>query len=107
MFSKEVINELVTVVGKENVISELEDLVTYSFDATAAMPRVKPDVVVTPLNTEHVVKIVEVAKKYEIPIYPRGSGTNLSGGTIPLEKGIVVSMVHMNKILEVDLDNRE
>lgn len=105
MFTKEVINELITAVGKENVINELEDLITYSFDATAAMPRIKPDVVVTPLSPEQVVKVVEVAKKYELPIYPRGSGTNLSGGTIPLQKGIVMSMVHMNKILEVDLDN--
>lgn len=105
MFSKEVIQELIAVVGKDNVFSEVEDLVTYSLDATAAMPRVLPDVVVTPLSTEHVVKIVEIANKHQLPIYPRGSGTNLSGGAIPLSKGIVLSMVRMNKILEIDLDN--
>ena len=105
MFNQEVLNELIKALGKENVISEKEDLLTYSFDATAAMPRQMPNVVVTPNNTEQVVAVVKIANRYKVPIYPRGSGTNLSGGTIPLEQGIVLSLLNMNKILEIDDEN--
>ncbi|MFA6807995.1 MAG: FAD-linked oxidase C-terminal domain-containing protein [Eubacteriales bacterium] len=105
MFTKEVLNELIKILGKERVLSEKEDLVTYSFDGTAAVESTMPDVVVMPGSTEQVVEIVKIAKKNNIPIYPRGSGTNLSGGAIPINKGIVLSMVQMNKILEMDPEN--
>jgi len=99
------ISELIKLLGKENVLSEKELLYCYSYDATADMPAVLPDVVVTPTSTEDVVKVVKLAAQHKMPIYPRGSGTNLSGGTIPIKKGIVLSMLKMNKILEVDAEN--
>ena len=105
MFNQEVLNELIKSLGKDNVLTEKEDLLTYSFDATAAMPRETPNVVVTPNNTEEVATVVKIANRYKVPIYPRGSGTNLSGGTIPLEQGIVLSLLHMDKILEIDDEN--
>lgn len=105
MLTKEALNELTRVLGEENVITTKEDLMTYSYDATAAMPKQLPDVVVTPAEVGHVIEIVKIANRHHIPIYPRGSGTNLCGGTIPLEKGIVLSMLNMNKIIEVDPDN--
>lgn len=105
MFTKEVLNDLITVLGKENVLSEREDLITYSYDATAAVDSQEPDVVVTPTSTSDVVEIVKIANRYKVPIYPRGSGTNLSGGAIPLNKGIVLTTQKMNKILELDVDN--
>lgn len=105
MFTKEVLSELIRVLGKENVLSEKEDLITYSYDATAAVPSQEPDVVVTPTTTQQVVEIVKIANRYKLPIYPRGSGTNLSGGAIPLKKGIVLTTMKMNKILELDSDN--
>lgn len=105
MFSKEVVNDLIKAIGKENVLSEKEDLITYSYDATAGIPNVVPDVVVTPTSTDQVQAIVKIANRYQVPIYPRGSGTNLSGGAIPIKKGIVLATVKMNKILEVDAEN--
>lgn len=105
MLKAEALKELIQVLGQENVITEKEDLLTYSYDATAAMKHVLPDVVITPNSTEEVAEVVKIAIKYSLPIYPRGSGTNLSGGTIPLEKGIVMSMLNMNRILEVDDEN--
>lgn len=105
MLKPEVLQELIQVLGKENVFTEKEDLITYAYDATAAMERVLPDVVITPASTEQVAEVVKIADKYQTPIYPRGSGTNLSGGTIPLKNGIVMSMLNMNKILEVDAEN--
>lgn len=105
MLKAEALKELIQVLGQENVITENEDLLTYSYDATAAMKHVLPDVVITPNSTEEVAEVVKIANKYSIPIYPRGSGTNLSGGTIPVEKGIVMSMLNMNRIIEVDDEN--
>ena len=105
MLAREVLQELIQVLGAENVLTEQEDLLTYAYDATAAMKHHKPDVVVSPLTTEQVAEVVKIAVRYNIPIYPRGSGTNLSGGTIPSKGGIVLSMLNINKILEVDQDN--
>lgn len=105
MSAKEAISELIKALGKENVLAEREDLITYSYDATAVVPHQEPDVVVMPTKTEDVVEIVKIANRYKLPIYPRGSGTNLSGGAIPIKKGIVLSTQKMNKILELDTDN--
>lgn len=105
MISQEMVSELKAVLGLENVLTETEDMITYSFDATAGMPSQKPDVVVTPSSTEEVAAIVKLANKYSVPVYPRGSGTNLSGGTIPIKGGIVLSMLNMNRIIEVDSEN--
>lgn len=105
MFSKEALKDLINVLGTDNVFSEKEDLITYSYDATAAVASQEPDVVVTPTSTDQVVEIVKIAKRYKLPIYPRGAGTNLSGGAIPIKQGIVLTTMKMNKILEVDADN--
>ncbi len=93
------------IVGKENVLWNAVDLTAYSYDATADQPRQTPDVVVFPTTAEAVQKIVHFAREQKTPLYPRGSGTNLSGGTIPLRKGIVISFQKMNKILEIDAEN--
>lgn len=105
MLKAEALNELIQVLGKENVVTEHEELLSYSYDATAAMPHQTPDVFITPKTTEQVSEVMKIATKYALPVYPRGSATNLSGGTIPIEKGIVMSMLHMNQIIEVDAEN--
>lgn len=105
MSKSQVIDALVKAIGKENVITEYEELVCYSFDATADMPSQMPDVVVTPTSTNDVVEILKLANQYKMPVYPRGSGTNLCGDTIPLKGGIVMRTQKMSKIVEVDADN--
>jgi glycolate oxidase len=105
MIDKIIINQLKGIVGEENVLTQKVDLVTYSYDATADVPTELPDVVVMPLDTEAVQKVVKLAREHKIAIYPRGAGTNLSGGTIPLKKGIVLSLQRMNKIVEIDAAN--
>lgn len=105
MIDKSIINQLKGIVGEENVLTQKVDLVTYSYDATADVPTELPDVVVMPLDTEAVQKVVKLAREHKIAIYPRGAGTNLSGGTIPLKKGIVLSLQRMNKIVEIDAAN--
>lgn len=103
--NKNVINELVALLGKENVLTEKEDKINYSYDATADMPSREPDVIVTPSRKEEIVGLVKLAAKYKVPIVTRGSGTNLSGGTIPVDGGIVLSMLKFDKIIEVDPAN--
>jgi glycolate oxidase len=103
MLDKAVVEQLKAIVG--DVLTRKVDLVTYSYDATADVPRQIPDVVVMPSNPEQIQQIVNLARTRDIPIYPRGAGTNLSGGAIPLNGGIVLSFQKMNRILEVDVQN--
>jgi len=105
MIDSSIVTKLVEIVGKDNVLTNKVDLVSYSYDATADVPTQMPDVVVMPTTTEMVQQIVNIARTNKLAIYPRGAGTNLSGGTIPLKKGIVLSFQRMNKILEVDAAN--
>ncbi len=105
MLAQNILEELKKIVGKENVLTSKEDMIAYSFDATAAMPEVKPDVVVMPENKEQIVEIVKLAGQNKIPIITRGAGTNLSGGTIPIKNGIVLSMLKLDKIIEIDAEN--
>lgn len=105
MVNAQAMEALTRALGKENVITEAEDLLCYSFDATADMPSKVPDVVVIAQNVSQVVEIINIARKFKLPVYPRGSGTNLSGGTIPIHGGIVLSMKGMDKIVEIDADN--
>src|SRR5690349_14432639 len=80
------IKELKNALGPDGVLDRAEDLMVYEYDASLAKGR--PDIVVLPRSTEHVVAVVQVARKYKIPIVPRGSGTGLSGGSVPRTGGI-------------------
>lgn len=105
MFDKNVVEALKKIVGDEYVLTDKGDLLTYSYDGTPDQPQVMPEVVVVPETTEEIIEIVKLAKAEDFHIYTRGSGTNLSGGTIPLRKGVVLVTTRMNKILEVDPEN--
>ncbi|HMK44696.1 MAG TPA: FAD-linked oxidase C-terminal domain-containing protein [Dissulfurispiraceae bacterium] len=102
---KTVVERLEKIVRAGYVLTKKADLIAYSYDATADVQTELPDVVVLPDSAEQVQQIVKLANEFRVPIYPRGAGTNLSGGTIPLKKGIVLGLQRMNRILEVDADN--
>ncbi len=103
MISSSVIDQLRRIAGKENVFTEPEDLTCYSYDSTHLSAL--PEVVVAPLTTAEISEIVKLANIERIPIIPRGGGTCLSGGTIPVAGGIVLAMHRMNKIIEIDEAN--
>ena len=86
-------------VGKENVLSTLEDRICYAYDGTK-QKRI-PDVVVRPHSTRHVSDILRYANEREIPVYPRGAGSGLTGGAVPVQGGIVLDFTQMNQILEI------
>ena len=105
MLAQSMLSQLEQIVGKDNVLTSKMDMVAYSYDATADMPKQTPDVVVFPQDSDMVQAIVRLAREHKVPIYSRGAGTNLSGGAVPLKKGMVLSFQKMNKILNIDPDN--
>lgn len=94
-----IVEELREAVGSVRVSTAAEDLVTYAYDGTWAEAR--PDVVVHPEKTEQVAAILRVADTNRIPVVPRGSGTGLAGGSLPVEGSICLNLARMNRILEV------
>jgi glycolate oxidase len=103
MLSNTVIKEIKKIAGKENVLTTEEELLCYAYDSTPQS--YTPQLVVRPRFAAEIQDIVKLANKYRIPLVPRGAGTGLSGGSLPVEGGIVVDLTRMNKILEIDEDN--
>jgi len=103
---EKIIERLKNIVGERNVTMDPEKLEVYSHDEEG-QPRVEipPEVVVFPETTEQVSEIMKLANEELIPVTPRGAGTGLSGGAVPLYRGIVLSLEKMNKILELDERN--
>ena len=99
---KDILEELREIVGDENVRLEEDYLEKYSKDETSGIDNRKPEVVVFPISTEQVAKIIRLSNSLMIPITPRGAGTGLSGGAVPIFGGIVLSLEKMNRIIEFD-----
>jgi glycolate oxidase len=96
--------DLLTLLPSEQVLHEPEHLLTYGFDGTAAW-RGEASVVVLPRTTEEVARIVRYAAERRVPIVTRGSGTGLSGGSIPSPGEIVLCLAQMDRLLELDARN--
>jgi len=86
------------------VLSQKEDLLLYEYDGS--VEKACPELVVFPHTTEHVSRIVKMAAKYQVPIVGRGAGTGLSGGALARGGGVMLVFARMNKILELDVENR-
>ncbi len=102
--SSDIFTNLREIVGAENVLTSREDLIAYSFDGTAAMQQL-PAGVVFATTTGQVAQILTLANQTKTPIVTRGSGTGLSGGSLPSTDCIVLCLVKMNRILELDRAN--
>ena len=92
------------VVGARNAVSAAGELRTYECDGLLGY-RIRPRIVVLPASTEEVAACVRLAREHGLPIVPRGAGTGLSGGALPVEGGIVIGTARMNRILGIDLVN--
>ncbi len=97
--------ELEGIVGGGAVLSDPEELLVYESDGLTLF-RALADFVVFPRSTEHVAAIVKLADREKLPFVARGAGTGLSGGCLPTEGGLVISLMRMNRVLEVDYDNQ-
>jgi len=98
------IKELAKIVGQENALSAKRDLLAYSYDAT--QEQVMPEVIVFPNNAAEISMVVKAAHRELIPVVPRGAGTGISGGTVPLKGGIVLELSRLNRILAMDTADR-
>lgn len=91
-------------VSAEQVLTEPEDLIPYSFDGTPTLSQL-PECVVLPENTEQIAACVRLASETKTPLVTRGSGTGLSGGSVPVAGCVVLCTTRMNRILEIDAAN--
>ncbi len=92
------------IVGAENILTAKEDLIPYSFDGTAAMQQM-PGCVAFATTTEQVSQTLKLANQTKTPLVTRGSGTGLSGGSLPSTDCLVLCLTKMNRILELDRAN--
>ena len=99
-----ILSELRAIVGNANVLTAQEDLIPYSFDGTAALQQM-PGCVVFPQSSDHVSAFLKLANRTKTPVITRGTGTGLSGGSLPVPGCIVLCLVKMDKILELDRAN--
>ena len=104
MLETKIISQLQKIVGKDAVLTSKEDLNAYSYDGTATWAHL-PDVVVLPTTSEQVSQIMKLANEKRVPVTPRGAGTNVSGGSVPIKGGIVLCTTRMNKILNINKTN--
>jgi len=95
---------LAEIVGDKNILTG-DELESYSRDEMPEPKSILPEVVVKPGDSGSVARILKLANQRNIPVTPRGGGTGLSGGAVPIYGGIVLSLERMNRILEIDEDN--
>src|SRR4051794_25975677 len=99
----EIVKKLVDITDEDRVLRSLDERYSYAFDASFGT--YLPDVVVFPKNAQEIAEIMKLANREKIPVTPRGGGTSLSGGPLPVAGGIVLVMTRMNKLLQIDRDN--
>ncbi|MFH1011082.1 MAG: FAD-linked oxidase C-terminal domain-containing protein [bacterium] len=102
---RRIVPELEAVIAPAQVLrDDHDDFAKYGSDETEDLVFL-PDIVVRPETTEQVSKILKLCYREKVPITPRGGGTGLSGGALPVHGGVVLSLERMNKILEIDKEN--
>ncbi len=102
---KEIVQDFIKIVKKDNVLFDDAEVKPFETDALSAYKQ-KPMIVVLPETTGEVSKILSYCNKKRIKVVPRGAGTGLSGGALPLEDAVLVVLSKFNKILEIDFQNR-
>jgi glycolate oxidase len=99
----EIIKKLQACVGIENLLTSEEERSCYGFDATGQ--NFLPDAVALPDSAEQIAALLRLAGKYHFPVVPRGAGSGTTGGSLPVQGGLVITFSRMNRILEIDADN--
>jgi glycolate oxidase len=99
--SAELLAALRAIVGADGVLTAPSDLAVYECDGYT-IAKNRPDVVVFPTSTAQVVEIVRVCNRYKVPFLPRGAGTSLSGGCLPVGGGVLICLTRMKRILEIN-----
>ncbi|OGU62133.1 MAG: glycolate oxidase subunit GlcD [Ignavibacteria bacterium RIFCSPHIGHO2_02_FULL_56_12] len=104
MFAPSALKKLQTILGPADVLTSQEDRISYSYDGTPMLSRL-PEAVLRPRTADQIAAIVQLANEEEFAIVPRGSGSGLSGGSVPVENCVVMLTNHWTRILEIDERN--
>ena len=99
------LERLATIVGPERLLDTCDELLVYECDGYV-VEKTAPDVVVFPENSDEVARIVRECVRFRVPFVPRGAGTSLAGGCLPVGGGVMISLTRMNQILEINLRDR-
>ncbi|WP_437185878.1 FAD-binding oxidoreductase [Planctomicrobium sp. SH668] len=99
------IKGLANLLGREAVLSTQDEMLVYECDGYIVEKQV-PDIVVFPKTTEDVVQIVRLCNEFKVPFVPRGAGTSLAGGTLPVGGGVMICTSMMKEILEINVADR-
>lgn len=102
--NKNVIRQLAAIVGPDNITTAQAELSCASYDGTGRTSL--PEAVIWPSTTEEVSRIMAIAHRESIPVVPRGAGSGMTGGAIPVRGGLVMAMAKFNRILAIDHDNQ-
>jgi glycolate oxidase len=100
-----IVTQLRQAVGAENVLSAHSEMLVYECDGFT-IEKNSPDVVVFPRNTADVVEVVKICNAIGVPFLPRGAGTSLAGGCLPIGGGVMIVLTRMKQILEINLRDR-
>src|SRR3972149_7006251 len=103
--SRSLVKDLRRRLGTDGVLSAPSDLVVYECDGYT-IEKGRPDVVVFPRSAREVAEVVKLCNRHGVPLVPRGAGTSLAGGCLPIGGGVVVMLTRMKQILQSDLRNR-
>jgi glycolate oxidase len=103
MLDSVTIHELASIVGADNILTEKQDLICYSYDATQM--EFLPDAVVHPANADEVSAVLKLANRSGFPVFPRGAGSGFTGGSLPKAGGVVLVVTRMDRILRIDTEN--
>src|SRR5579872_4069496 len=93
------------IVGDDGLLADRDELLVYECDGFTIAKNV-PDVVVFPTATEQVVAIVKLCNRHAVPFVPRGAGTSLAGGCLPVGGGVMIALTRMRRIIEVNIRDR-
>jgi glycolate oxidase len=104
MISKTTLAKLRSIVGASNLLDSNEDRISYSYDGTPLLKQL-PDAIIIPRSVDHISQILRIANDDRFAVVPRGSGSGLSGGSIPVDNSVVVLTNHWDRILEIDQSN--
>ncbi len=104
MIPERTLARLKNIVGVGNYLDSPEDKIAYSYDGTPLL-RQLPEAILIPRSVAHISQILKLANEEKFSVVPRGSGSGLSGGSIPVENSVVLLTNHWNKILEIDRAN--
>ncbi|MDA8403482.1 MAG: FAD-binding protein [Desulfobacteraceae bacterium] len=102
-FSHQVFKKIEAIVGRANCSEAREERLCYGYDNTPEA--FYPDAVVFPKNARDVSSVLQLANQYQFPVTPRGAGSGMTGGALPVWGGVVLAMARLNRIIRIDVDN--